>query len=190
MRKFFVIGAVSLLFIHIFVLPVSGQEPHRPLQVDDMAQERIEEMLQDIEGEYPLLHGALIEVQQVNEEMYRHLLEEFSHHWNEFKRLQQENAELAEIEVRSRTIEIRIRLLEEQYHRKRTTEDKDTIKADIKTQLDELFELKVAKRKMEIARLEQELQQLTSELDQIVKNKEKHIQRRLDQMTQGDVFSW
>ena len=185
MKPYLITGLVSLLFQLSLVLPVFGEDPG-----EKIIPEAIEEILQDIEKEYEPLHDVLIEVQQVNEEMYRNILEEFTRHWDDFKMLKQENAELAELEAESRAIDIKLDMLEYGYHQKQTEEEKAETAEEIRQKLEELFQLKVAKREMEIASLEAELGQLRSELEQIVQNKEEHIEWKLKQITQGDVFSW
>jgi hypothetical protein len=182
---------VSILLVVTLTLPVFGQEPPGRLpEIEKRVQVEIEDVLRDIAEEHELLHGVLIEVQQVNEEMYRDILEEFTRHWSEFKMLKRENAELAGIEAEARAMEIKLSMLEVKYHQSPSKEEKAQVKEEMKQQLEELFQAKVSKREIEIARLEAELHQLRTELEQIVQEKEEHIERKLKQITQGDVFSW
>jgi hypothetical protein len=182
---------LSIIVLWGMMLPVFAENQLQIPCVSDLHfQERMEVVVQEIEQNYRPLYDQLLEVQQRDEEMYHILLEELTDHWGAFVILKQENPEIAELEVHTRTLEIQLGLLEQEYHHQPGKEEKARVKEEIKSVLVQIFDTKVNKRQLEIARLQEELQTMQQELTQIVNEKEVHVERKLEQITEGDVFTW
>jgi hypothetical protein len=180
---------LSVLVICGTVQAQEGQLRIPPLENVEI-QERLEKVVQEIHQQYPPLYDQLLEVQDQNTEMYHILLEELIHQWGAFVMLKQENPEIADLEIRARTHEIQLGLLEQEYLHQNDDGEKARVKEEIRNMLLQIFEVKVQKRQLEIARLQKELQTMQEELTQIIEEKDTHVERKLQQITEGDVFTW
>lgn len=144
----------------------------------------------DFRNSYPEFYETLEKVKNKDEAAYQRLYLKAIENYNRQQALAKQNPEIAELEIKSQEIELKLSLLKSEYHTISDTKKQETIKNEMKEHLTILFDLKVKKRKLEIANLNDEIQKLESELKKIEKNKDESIQLKLKQMTEGDVFSW
>ncbi len=159
MKKCVIIGLVCMLFTIFMPVAGFGEDQSKETYGKD-----VEALLRSLQKDHKMLYDVLLEVQKTHPDEYQELIEELFDYWDDFKILQRENPKLANLEANARAIEIKLELLEDDYHQKKSKEEKLKIENNIKAQLTELFQLKVAQREMEIAELQEELEQLKYEL--------------------------
>jgi len=169
----------------VFLLPFSVRAEEETLE-----NLRQEDMLIELERKYPDFFHSLNDVKGISSEHYRDLMNDVRNHWLEFKELEQRNPERALHEITFKRLEINNQILVNKYHRAEEQSTKDEIKNKLRDNLNELFDLKIDKRKMEITHLEKELSKLKSELDNVKNKKKETVEIRLNQLTGGDVFHW
>lgn len=78
--------------------------------------------------------------------------------------------------------------LAEEYKKAQDPEEKETIKADLKDLLNELFDLKQEEREAEMKRLEEKLKRLQENIIRRKENKRTIVNRRLREMTREDDY--
>lgn len=151
---------------------------------------RIEEMERHLKSKHKKLESVLQELQEKENFTYQKVLRELYGQFDNLRALEEENKELANLETEVRAIEIKLKLQEKDYKKIKDENAKKDLKAELQNQLENLFDLKVKKRELEIDSIESELDKLHDELTKIKRNKNKSIEMKLQQMTEGDVFSW
>ncbi len=184
------LGIFCLMSVPVISLAESPGDTDSDVDIDAIDAADIDNILQNLKTKHTLLYDTLMELKQVDPEYYGYLTDELLDYLPDFKMMEQEEPEIANVEADAKAYEIKLDMLELQYHQSESQQEKDQIKKQLSTKLHELFELKVKLRKLEITSLQEELSQLTTELDAIVKNKEEHITMKLKQITEGDIFEW
>ncbi|MEF3279826.1 MAG: hypothetical protein K6357_02515 [Elusimicrobiota bacterium] len=102
------------------------------------------------------------------------------------------NAEDKTIEkdiVRGISLEYDVRELALKYE-KASVSDKDRIKTEIKSKLNELFDIRTKAHELKIKRLEAEVSELKSTITKRKANKDKIVEQRLNQIIGGKELNW
>jgi len=141
-------------------------------------------------ADYRRIRDDLDSIRELNPEMLRLLRAEMPEGRETYRLFQKEPPDLAGIQGEIKAAEIRLRLLEGRYQREKDEEKKAEMVPVIREEIENLYDMKVEKRRMEIRFLEGEIQRLRNELDASVQNREESIGIKLKQITRGDVFNW
>lgn len=80
--------------------------------------------------------------------------------------------------------------LSEQYRRAKADEEKNGIRKELRTLLDQLFDVKEQNREAEVKRLEQELARLKSTMIERKRNKDQIVSIRLEELTGERSLKW
>jgi len=146
--------------------------------------------IEDIRQNYTSLYIAIQEVKEDNYELYKDIMRELGRQWRSFKELEKTNPRLIQIEVGVKELEIRNITLRKHFHAEQDAVKKKTIRDKIKTNVNEMFDLKAEKRKLEIAVLENEINKLNTELKNMNNRKKEIVEQRVQEITVGDIFNW
>lgn len=141
----------------------------------------------------PELKADLLKVKEVDKESYEELLEQTSYtgfdmyagfmEASEKERFQTDR-KIEEMEVRTEALGIR-------YEHSSSENEKQKITTDLKSVLNQLFDMKEKSRSLEVEMLEKELKQLKESLKVRKQSKNEIINRRLNELIgKGDYLDW
>lgn len=180
-----------------------GEEPPDELVEDVEALEDELKELEEFEGEREGKEGEmeraldlLSELNPPEAERLRMLREEKSERFHEVMRdllprlhelqeLRREDPEMFEHEIRSHRLQFACDQLAERVRRARGEERAEAVEM-LRNELRELFQVRLALRKLQIARIERELEELRSQVDKMSSQSEPMIERRLQVLIGGD----
>jgi hypothetical protein len=148
------------------------------------------EITQEMKKDYPGLYRTLEKLKEEQGEDYRKVYREFTEQYERMTQLRKENPELLYIQMKVHEVQIQLDMVAAKYKRVENKDARSKLKVEMKSLLNDLFDLKVKKRELEIISLDKEIDQLRNELQEIRKNKDESIKLKLQQLTQTDVFSW
>jgi len=139
------------------------------------------------------LKAELLKVKEVDKERYQDLLQEMSFSGYEMyggfmetseKERYQTDKQIEEMEVRTEALGVR-------YEHSTSENEKQKIISDLKSVLNQLFDLKEKSRSLEVEQLEKELKQLRESLNVRKQSKNEIINRRLNELIgKGDYLDW
>lgn len=142
-------------------------------------QEKVMARLRD----YPRLHEALAELppdqreDAVKKLLAAHMPKGMS------QRMQRMNPE-------SRRLEAETMGMSKAYRACGDDAEKERIRTDLRLKLTELFDLREAERRAQVARMEEDLGKIRGSLEQRERHRDEIIDRRLQELTDGDVLKW
>lgn len=133
------------------------------------------------------LRSNLEQIKKVNREKYIELLRE-----SQFKNIKipfivKHEKLMHERENKIFEAEVKVEALAAKLKNKNTNE-RSKIKQELKNELNDLFDLKEERRKQEVEELQKELSELKKSLDVRVKNKDKIIERRMQELLEEDQY--
>jgi hypothetical protein len=146
-----------------------GDGPRDPHQV--------EEFMKFAEKEFPMLYERMKHAREKHPGGF----EPIRRRINELMKLRRENPELAEKVIAQHRHEMKVGDLHRQYRHARTQEERDAIAAEIRSELEVGFQLRIERLQLEIAQLEQRLAEAKETLADQEQNKsaviEEHFQK-------------
>ena len=143
--------------------------------------------LRNFINEYlPEMGGILEKLQKENPEEFKETIENLYDDMTELEELRRENVEMFLLAVKAQRHSIRSEILAQSY---RETKD-DDIKKQLLESLNVIFDTKIIMNKHEMQHLARELQEVKERLTRKVKNKNKIIEQRFEQMTGQTEFDW
>ena len=141
----------------------------------------------------PELKADLLKVKEIDKEEYEDLLRNVSYRsydmYTSF--MEPEEKERYENERRIDEMEVRSEALGIRYEHSTSESEKQKIVSDLKTVLNQLFDMKEKSRTLEVENLEKELKQLKESLKVRKQSKNEIINRRLNELIgKGDYLDW
>lgn len=179
MKKKIVIGMLVVLAV-----AVANAWAQQPPEINE------QELVAFVKEVNPPLAERIEKVRSVNHEEYRRLLFDVAKHYNEVKRLQANNPDLAAKAVEVMRSEGRTTELAEMYKRSQDPQEKEKIRSEMKSLLFQAFDNKLALREAQAGFIENELQQLKARIAQKRQNKEKIIEKRFSDLTAENYLQW
>jgi len=162
--------------------------PHPP--PPKLSDEQKKEVLAFIQKNMPGHYKKLLELKEIDSPKYEQILVGKYGEMLELKKLEKENTEMYKILLKAIQLEDKSMTLAEQY-RKASQSEKDKIIKDLKTVLNELFDLREKEREYRIKELEKEIAYLKELLEQRKSHKEEIIQEKLDDLTgKNEWLQW
>lgn len=196
MRKFkwYLVVLIITVFIagNLFAQDYDPKPPKVP-EVTSFSRRNVQDENELLKKLPPELKADLLKVKEVDKERYEELLEQTS--YNSFdmytgfmesteKERFQTDRKIEEMEVRTEALGIR-------YEHSSSESEKQKIVADLKTVLNDLFDMKEKSRSIEVEMLEKELKQLKESLKVRKQSKTEIINRRLNELIgKGDYLDW
>ncbi len=188
---------IALLLSGVPLIQVFGQEePEEPEEPEllvipeafyQMSEEEESGLLKSLNSN---LRASLEYIKQANEHKYYDLLRESQFKNMRFPYLNKRDKKRFDREQRLFELEIVSESLAAKYLKAKENE-RAKIKPQLRTTLNELFELREADRKFEVEMLEKELTKLTKQLKVRMENKSKIIDRRIQELLgEDDYLDW
>lgn len=182
---------LSFIFC-IFSIAIFSQKVDQPEEIPEKISIKDEqEVLDTIKLESPAQYKDLVELKKKHPKIYKRLIR------NEFKRykrlmdLRKTKPELFEKIIKIGQLERKTRDLARQYKETDSAERKAELKAELKNLLLELFELRQERYKAELMELEKQIKELSSKIKKRSENKEKIVERRLQNLlTTEEELEW
>ena len=141
----------------------------------------------------PELKADLLKVKEIDKEEYEDLLRNVSYSSYDMYTgfMEPEEKERFENEKRIDEMEVRSEALGIRYEHSSSESEKQKIVSDLKTVLNQLFDMKEKSRTLEVENLEKELKQLKESLKVRKQSKNEIINRRLNELIgKGDYLDW
>ena len=159
-------------------------------EFQDMAKKNEDKILKTLPSN---VKEDLLKVKAIDEEEYYELLSEspnmyFESGWEFFrdpleKKRFEQSQKIDQIEMHTEALGF--------LHQNAKPNEKQKIKTQLRSELEQLFDLKEKERRLEVEMLEFELQELKTSLDARKKNKNEIINRRLNELIgMGDYLEW
>ncbi len=142
-----------------------------------------QETLEWISGIDPDLAQSYRELKTEAPKQYRSLMRNAFFTMKRMERIRRRSPERYEHQKKIHVMEARTRILGIKFRRSEDEREKDKIRDEMRTMLDTLFDLREKDRQAEIKRLEKELARLRESLTLRRKNKDRIIERRIDELT-------
>jgi len=185
---FITLLAPSNIFTQVIVAP--EPEAHNYIvQVNEQDEQKILSRIS------PELKNELLKVKVVDQDRYKELLRECSSGIYVYEGylgyMESFEKERFEAEKRINELELLTESLGIRYEYAKNDNDKQKIIADLKSNLNQLFDAKEKSRSLEVQMLERELTQLKESLKVRQQNKSDIINRRLNELIgKGDYLDW
>ena len=208
---------VSMAFLLLWAIPIVAQEAPLPdddsletihemretrerreraataprLAREELTEEQIQETLVYLEAQDPPVAEFLKQLQTEKPHQFRREISKNYYALQRMKMMKERGVEQEEYErmLKRYKMETQVRMLAEKY--KRADErQKGKYKTELRAVLDKLFDLREVDRMKEVERLEGRLEELQQSLKNRKENKEKIIDRRIDQLIGNDDLEW
>ena len=155
------------------------------------SEEEIAQALEEIKAQDPEFYENLMRMKENMPGEYQIILYETIERKRELERLKEENPELYQDMVKREEYERRERELSRKYRDAETDADKKKIETELKTVLNELFDLNLKMRRREVEELENRIKEIKSDIEERKKDKDKVIELHLKDITgQNDHLRW
>lgn len=183
---------ITITSINIFAQDVpTPPKPERDFHFPmvEMTEESEKQYLKAVDAQ---TKAELEQIKQYDKQKYSELLMEayFNSHSRPFFRMDPEEKEIIERQKTIAKLGISVEALKLKYKHAESSE-KNKIKSDLNKTLFTLFDLKEADKKFKIAMLQEELEQLKKSINVRAKNRDKIVERRLqDLIGEGDFLEW
>ena len=187
---------VTTIFITSISLAQDHTEPPNPPKVPKIvgfSRHDVQDEKELLEKISPELKADLLKVKDIDKEEYQDLLREvsssdydmFTSFMEPTEKERYENErKIDEMETRTEALGIR-------YEHSSSESEKQKIVGDLKTVLNQLFDMKEKSRSLEVEALEKELKQLKESLNVRKQSKNEIINRRLNELIgKGDYLDW
>ncbi len=129
----------------------------------------------------PQAFKKLMRLKRKDPRKYREILQKKAQQMHSRKGLKEKSPE--QNAARMREMERKSQQLAAEYKRAKGPKKKKALKADLRTQLNKLFDLKQENRETEIKRVQKELDKLQENITKRSGSKEKMVNRRLQELT-------
>lgn len=146
-----------------------------------------QEIMEIIKKNDPAFADRLLELEKKDPFKYHQVIKISFRLLNISRKAGEENIE-KDI-VRAVSLEYDVRELALQYD-KATDSEKSKIKEEMKSKLNELFDIRLKAQEIRVKKVEQELIELKSNIQKRKANKLKIVEDRLNQLTKGKDLSW
>lgn len=163
-------------------------EPRPPLVLSEEEQNKVIEYFSAIEPDIAerlnkLKHNAPVVYIERMQELYRNM------HFLE--RLKEEDPDRYKQAVELRKLEAQSHQLARQYRKSESDNEKKSLKQELRTILDRLFDLKELEKEEEIKRIKNELERLQKGVAERRANKQQIIELHLEQITgKAHLYEW
>lgn len=189
------------LFIVLFVISnnsfaqdkqkrVKGERPGKTITVDDLRRELGEDwekiVISKIRSEEPQAVVQLLKKKKKDSARYYSDLAKLWRHYKKLDRLKDENPERYKTEMRQHQLDQKSKRLTNEYRKSKSEARKLEIRAELKTCLFELFELREQQRENKVKELQQEIENLKSMLEYRKNKKEEIVKSRMDELLKKD----
>ncbi len=185
---------VSLLFMQTVSAQQGGnrRRPVRNAEMGDMdfSPEQEAEILEYIKQAYPFKYEDVKRMKKSLPNVYRKTLAKA---WREMKfalRVQDEDPARYENLKKERQLEIRSHELADQYKVASTDEEKAAIQEELENVLDEAFQIRQLNREGEIKNLQKKIEQLKNDNEARMRQKDKIIEKRLNELLGISNLKW
>jgi hypothetical protein len=161
---------------------------HRPGPHGDFDPKQMEEFMEFARAEFPLLYKHMKQARERHPGGWRQKFAgPFGKRIGELMRLRHENPELAEVVIAQHRHEVVVADLHRQYRQARTTEERDAIAAEIRSELETGFELRLKRLEIEIAQLQRRLHEARRSLADQELNRDKMIEAHIQKLLKSDA---
>ena len=197
-HKYYILTLVLFLLTQILLAqekPKPPLEPEKPLDIDQVFEFEFQNFFEmKEEDEKKLLNNLnetlrknLEQIKKVNKEKYIDLLRE-----SQFKNIKvpfivKHEKIMQERENKIFEAEVEVEALAAK-HKNTNEKEQRKIKQELKKELNILFDLKEQRRKQEVEELQQELSELKKSLEVRLRNKDKIIERRMQELLEEDQY--
>jgi hypothetical protein len=197
-QKYYILILVLFLLTQILLAqekPKAPLEPKKPVDIDqefDFEFQKFFEMKEEDEKKLlknlnETLRKNLEQIKKVNKEKYIDLLRE-----SQFKNIKipfivKHEKLMQERENKIFEAEVEVEALAAK-HKNTTEKEQRKIKQELKKELNNLFDLKEERRKQEVEELQKELSELKKSLEVRLRNKDKIIERRMQELLEEDQY--
>lgn len=151
------------------------------------AKELIQKTIQFLEVNMPDKAKSLNELKAKNPKRYRRVLTNLAKRYRIIEKLKSSNSDSYQFAIENYKNEITIQELKEDYKESDSEEEKSKIKENIKRLLIKSFDAKMKITENELERMEEKLKESKLKLENQMKNKDKAIELRLEQMLNEDI---
>jgi hypothetical protein len=149
---------------------------------------KIKEFLKDAD---PKLLEHLQTMKEDNPEEHSRIITRVWHEMKMLERLKKENPELYELTMQSRRLDIRVRMIADEYRKAEDSKQKETLKKELKSTLTQLFDTKMGMREKELKQLEEKAKKQREKIDKQKKDKDRLVEERLSTITgERDDMDW
>ena len=197
-QKYYILTLVLFLLTPILLAqekPKAPLEPKEPVDIDqefDFEFQKFFEMKEEDEKKLlknlnETLRKNLEQIKKVNKEKYIDLLRE-----SQFKNIKipfivKHEKLMQERENKIFEAEVEVEALAAK-HKNTNEKEQRKIKQELKKELNNLFDLKEERRKQEVEELQKELSELKKSLEVRLRNKDKIIERRMQELLEEDQY--
>jgi hypothetical protein len=130
-------------------------------------------------------------LKEADPEAYSRMMKDTKREIMRMNDLKERDPERFEQMMKERQMEKEVKELSLQYRKSQNNDEKETIKKQIKTNLEKLFDFREAKREEDIKRMEQELNKLKEKMKSRKANRDKIIERHEKEMLgEEDDLGW
>ncbi|MEW6555919.1 MAG: hypothetical protein AB1349_01020 [Elusimicrobiota bacterium] len=162
------------IFLSLYLIPC--------LYAQEVSVREEQQILEATKMEDPQLYSDLIKLQKKQPRVYRRLVSDELKKRKFLDELKKTKPEIYEKIVRINSLEKKTRDLVQLYKAADSNERKAELKLDLKNVLTELFELKQDRYRIELQSLENQIKEINTKLEKRTQNKEKIINRRLEEL--------
>ena len=122
-------------------------------------------------------------LERENPELFERVLQDAQHRLMQLKELKERDPARFEQVMQEQQMERSVRELARKYRESQTSEEKETVRKQMKETLDKIFDLKESQREAEVKKLEEEVNKLKEKMKKRKTNKDKIIDRRIKILT-------
>ncbi len=137
----------------------------------------------NLPSEYEELKSNLENLKNRSPEAYNKTIAHASRRTKRLELMGQKNPESFECTVQMIREQTKTRRLGKAYREAETEKEKEKIRADLKENLDTLFDMKLAEIQSRVEKLEEQMAELKKHAEERKKNKDEIVRRRLDNLT-------
>ncbi len=162
--------------------------PPRPDDRDawDLPPERVREMMDFTQREFPRLHDRLAEARERSDRDFKRSLRFVAPRMLEMMHQQRENPELGDTVIAQHRVEWELFELRHRHKCARTPEEREETAHAIREKLMQSFDLRVRRLALEIKQMEQRLEQAKADLADQQENKQPLIERQFKDFLNDD----
>lgn len=156
-------------------------------QIMKQARQQANNTLEFIRIEIPEAYDKLEKLKTTHIKMYRRIVVRLSKRYRVIEKLRDTDSDSYEAAINNFKLEIKIQLLKNEYNKSSDSKEQEKLKAEIEILLRQSFDAKMEITANEIKRLESKLIEGKKKLEKRLKNKDKAIKLRLEQMLNEDI---
>jgi hypothetical protein len=161
-------------------------EEKRKLNEEDV--KKVKEFLKEFD---PKLLDKLTNLEKENPRQFSAMANMALNEIRMLENLKKDNPEKYEVVLQTKKLESKTRTLNEEYRKTEDSKQKESIKKDLKSNLSQLFDLKMSLKEKEIKQMEEKIKKEREKLEKGKKDKDRLVEERLQHMTgEKEELDW